>query len=321
MVQTTNCSHDAAQPPEAFDDSRQDRRRSGRRRPSVVDQPTETRSEWSASTPIASSTGDGSSISDEHDEPECTATPCWSSASRIGSASTPSTPMQSRWGSEPSGVGVAEALDARHRRRRPSRPARSSARWRAASASTSTSAHAAPNPTHAGDVFDPAAPGPFLRAADDERRDAQAAAHEQRARTLRAAPLVRGHRAQVGAERGERRRACARSPRTRRRGRARRARATRAHTSAAGCTVPTSWLRELHATRAPCRGASPRRPRPRRSGRAGRRGTIVHSTPAPSIASRTHECSTAVVTTWPRPSARAIAPQIAVVRPPRCPTT
>ena len=34
---------------------------------SVVDHPTEIRSEWSASTPIAASTGDGSSISDEHE--------------------------------------------------------------------------------------------------------------------------------------------------------------------------------------------------------------------------------------------------------------
>ena len=34
--------------------------------------------------------------------------------------------------------------------------------------------------------------------------DAQAAPHEQRARALRSAELVRGHRAQVGAERGER---------------------------------------------------------------------------------------------------------------------
>ena len=42
---------------------------------SVVDQPTETRSEWLASTPIASSTGDGSMLSDEHAEPEWTATP------------------------------------------------------------------------------------------------------------------------------------------------------------------------------------------------------------------------------------------------------
>ena len=75
---------------------------------SVDDQPTETRSERSASTPIAASTGDGSSVSDEHDEPECTATPCWSSASRIGSASTPSTPRHSRFGET-----AAEPLDTR----------------------------------------------------------------------------------------------------------------------------------------------------------------------------------------------------------------
>jgi len=29
---------------------------------------------------MADSTGDGSNVSLEHDEPECTATPCWSSS-------------------------------------------------------------------------------------------------------------------------------------------------------------------------------------------------------------------------------------------------
>ena len=40
------------------------------------DQPTDTRSDRSASTPIAVSTGDGSRVSDEHADPECTAIPC-----------------------------------------------------------------------------------------------------------------------------------------------------------------------------------------------------------------------------------------------------
>ena len=69
--------------------------------------------------------------------------------------------------------------------------------------SRSTSAHAAPNPTHAGTFSMPAAPGPLLRAADEERRDPQPAPHEQRAGALRARRLVRGHRTEVGAERGE----------------------------------------------------------------------------------------------------------------------
>ena len=73
---------------------------------SVVDQPTETRSEWLASTPIASRTGDGSMLSDEQADPECTATPARSSPISTGSASTPCTPRQTRWGRR-SLVGVA----------------------------------------------------------------------------------------------------------------------------------------------------------------------------------------------------------------------
>ena len=42
---------------------------------SVVDQPTESRRDRCASTPIAASTGDGSSASDEHALPECAAMP------------------------------------------------------------------------------------------------------------------------------------------------------------------------------------------------------------------------------------------------------
>ncbi len=42
---------------------------------STVDHPTDNRSERSASTPMASNTGDGSSDSDEHDDPEWAAMP------------------------------------------------------------------------------------------------------------------------------------------------------------------------------------------------------------------------------------------------------
>ena len=58
---------------------------------SVVDHPPTARSDRSASTPMASSTGEGSSDSEEHDEPEWTAMPAWSRPSSTGSASTPST--------------------------------------------------------------------------------------------------------------------------------------------------------------------------------------------------------------------------------------
>ncbi len=64
--------------------------------PSVVVQPTLIRSEWLGSTPIASSTGDGSMLSDEQAEPEWAATPARSSPMSTGSASTPCTPRQTR---------------------------------------------------------------------------------------------------------------------------------------------------------------------------------------------------------------------------------
>ena len=70
---------------------------------SVVFQPTERRRLWWASTPIASSTGDGSSASDEHAEPEWAATPARSRPSSTAWGSTPSTPRHTRWGSRSTG--------------------------------------------------------------------------------------------------------------------------------------------------------------------------------------------------------------------------
>ncbi len=55
----------------------------------------------------------------------------------------------------------------------------------------------------AGDVLQTAAAGTFLRATHHERLHAQPASHEQRAHTLRAAELVRGDGAQIGAEADE----------------------------------------------------------------------------------------------------------------------
>ena len=52
-------------------------------------------------------------------------------------------------------------------------------------------------------VLETGAPGPFLIAADEERFDAQATPHQQRADAGRAAELVRAHRQQVGAQRRE----------------------------------------------------------------------------------------------------------------------
>ena len=51
-----------------------------------------------------------------------------------------------------------------------------------------------------GHVLDAAAPRALLRATEHERREPQTAPHEERAGALRAAELVRGDRAEVGAE-------------------------------------------------------------------------------------------------------------------------
>ena len=56
---------------------------------SVVDHPTLIRSEWWASTPIASSTGDGSRSSDAHALPEWAAMPAWSRPSSTACGSMP----------------------------------------------------------------------------------------------------------------------------------------------------------------------------------------------------------------------------------------
>jgi len=55
-----------------------------------------------------------------------------------------------------------------------------------------------------GRVLELAAPRALLRSADDHRCEAEAAPHEERARALRPAELVRGDRAEVGVERRER---------------------------------------------------------------------------------------------------------------------
>ena len=68
-----NCGVLAADPP------RRAGRRGTHRRRRWSTTSTLAPDDWSASTPIAVSTGDGSSDSLEHDDPECTATPRWSS--------------------------------------------------------------------------------------------------------------------------------------------------------------------------------------------------------------------------------------------------
>ena len=152
------------------------------------------------------------------------------------------TPRHSRWGSDASGSGRRSA----RRRARVDAPAAAvaiSARCaRGLARRRRRRAHAAPKPTHAGTFSMPPRRARSCAPPTSERREPQPAAHEQRAGALRPAELVRGDRAEVGAERGERRRDVAG-----RRARVdvherRRARAPRAHTSAAGCSVPTSWF-------------------------------------------------------------------------------
>ena len=79
----------------------------GERRPVLVGgRPADADPERvTGSTPMASSTGDGAMLSDEQAEPECTATPARSSPMSTGSASTPATPRQTRWGSRSSAPG------------------------------------------------------------------------------------------------------------------------------------------------------------------------------------------------------------------------
>ena len=285
-------------------------RRTARTSPGVVDQPTETRSERSASTPIAASTGEGSSVSDEHDEPLCTATPCWSSANRIGSASTPSTPRHSRLGRVRAGSSVPYR----------STPATPSVTLAAAATSVRCSAalrgrigrracRAEPDPR--GNVLDAGAPRALLRAADHQRVEAQPPPNQQRARALRSAELVRGDRAQIDVERAEVDRDVAR-------GRAR----VDVHDGAAlargradlgdRLERPDLVIRELHRHELGVgRGWLPS-PRPRRSGRCGR--LRCTSCPRPSARSR-HARSSA----RPRWSPRGPDPGSARARPrPRC---
>ena len=71
--------------------------------PSVVDHPTERRRLWWASTPIASSTGDGSQRLDAQALPEWAATPARSRPSTTAWGSIPSTPRHTMWGARSSG--------------------------------------------------------------------------------------------------------------------------------------------------------------------------------------------------------------------------
>ena len=161
-----------------------------------------------------------------------------------------------------------------------------------------------------GHVLDPAAARPFLRAADEQRRDAQPAPHEQRPRAQRTTELVRGHRAEVGAERARSRPRRDPRPRTRRRARARRARATPRTPRPTGCTVPTSWFASCTLTNVVSARTASTTARRRRTVRAGRRRRR-------SRRPRRARPRRARTSARPRSSPRA-RPRAPARRPPRC---
>ena len=164
----------------------------------VVDQPTETRRLLRASTPIASSTGDGSSASDEHALPECAATPAWSRPSNTASASTPLTPTHTMCGTRLSGSPYG------------ARRSTASAAWTSASVLTRAAvasslnvfvSSAAPHrtmPRRQGSRGRRAAPAPGRRRAQVDRGEGRDAPTARRCR--RAAELGRAHRHEVDAD-------------------------------------------------------------------------------------------------------------------------
>ena len=97
---------------------------------------------------------------------------------------------------------VTELRDVGYRRRRCAQRIGQRSCVLASSAVARSSAVAAPKPTIAG-MFSTRAPRPFLVAPDEQRREAQSAPYQQRARARRPAQLVRAHRQEVGAERVE----------------------------------------------------------------------------------------------------------------------
>ena len=149
-----------------------------------------------------------------------------------------------------------------------------------------------------GDVLDAAPAGPLLGSADDQRREPQPSTDEERGGALRATELV-CRSPSTGRRRAPRSRAARdRQPCTRRRARARRGRAPAATIAGAASAGfrPRGWRagRDTSTVSARMRVEHRRR-------RSNRPSAVdadaVTSTGARLHASRTAECSTAVVTT------------------------
>ena len=286
---------------------------------SVVDHPTEMRSDRWASTPIASSTGEGSRASDAQALPEWAAMPAWSrpeqhglgldavdaEAHEVGEAvdrdrRRPRTPSSSATAAEhavgePAGCAPTSAvgpvaIGQRGGRRRRARPARRRSRAR------------------------PAGPAPGRRRRSSGRRAAGPGARAARrcpGGPPNLWPLTDSRSAPSVVE-GDR--DVADGLRPRRRGRARRGRGSAADDLGAPAgAVPTSWLPHCTCTSAVSGrdgGERPRRDRCGRGGRRRRRSPIRRSRRRTRrSASRTAECSTADTTTWAGRSARAPRPR------------
>ena len=171
---------------------------------SVVDQPTEIRSDRSASTPMAASTGEGSIASLAHELPECTAMPAWS---RPSSTACGSTPVDAEAHDVRESLRcVAVERDAFHRCGGVDDAARVSRCAARASASSVTAAEraTAPHPRIAGTFSKPSPTGPFLIAAEEQRAQSEPASHDERSDTGGPAHLVGADRHEVDAQLVER---------------------------------------------------------------------------------------------------------------------
>ena len=238
---------------------------------SVVDQPVLIRSEWWASTPIASSTGDGSRSSDAQALPEWAAMPAWSRPSSTAWGSMPVDAEADEVGQPVDRVAVdRDALEASARRPRTRSvrrrllgafPGQAGGRGLGRGAPADDGRH----------VLEPGPAGPLLVAADEQRAQPQPrAARAARRRRAGRPSCGRSRVMQVGA-RGRSKSigtwpaAWAAStwtstPRSRH----------AATTSATGCRVPTSWLPHCTWTSA-VSGRDRRRSRRRRRRARGRR--------------------------------------------------
>ena len=160
-----------------------------------VDQPTDTRNDRSASTPIASNTETARASPTSTTIPNVR--PRRADRVRAGSARPRRPPLRGtrRWGAV-RGPRAVEALDAVDQIGHAA-AVEVSAACAPISAARSVAAHAAPKPTHAGTSSMPATPRRAPRAADEQADEKRSPRRTSSAPARRAAQLVRSERAQV----------------------------------------------------------------------------------------------------------------------------